>query len=261
MEDRADWRQSRLDAYAAAVTVRDQARARYDAAKATYDSAVDALKEAEANLAKAAKPGKARATFEVIDAMSSGQRQQYLETWAKNVGGGHDPTILDSDFLYAKCRYGGLDAGACSDYARQRQAGELDGPLGTLVVAPLAALSLAAIVAYLAAHPEVFGRVAPPPQPSIAQLLRPGGQLIGTASKGGDPLARDLPGGVDEAQALFTRLTQGGTVISNSTYSGTLIRLSNGGTVGLRLVSRSSGPTIDIDAPGWGAVVSKTHFQ
>ena len=38
-EDRADRRQSRLDAYAAAVTVSDAARARYDAALSAYTSA------------------------------------------------------------------------------------------------------------------------------------------------------------------------------------------------------------------------------
>ncbi len=55
-EDRADWRQSRLDAYAAAATIRDAARARYDAAASAYASAEAHLRAAVAQASRRSKP-------------------------------------------------------------------------------------------------------------------------------------------------------------------------------------------------------------
>ena len=55
-EDRADWRQSRLDAYTAAVTIRDQARARYAAAASAYSAAQQQLRIAAAQVSKRSKP-------------------------------------------------------------------------------------------------------------------------------------------------------------------------------------------------------------
>ena len=58
VQDRADWRQSRLDAYAAAVTIRDQARARYDAAASAYRSAEAHLRDAQAQVSRRSRtPG------------------------------------------------------------------------------------------------------------------------------------------------------------------------------------------------------------
>ncbi len=55
VQDRAEWRQSHLDAYAAAVTVRDAARARYDAAQSAYRSAEAHLRAAVAQVSRSAK--------------------------------------------------------------------------------------------------------------------------------------------------------------------------------------------------------------
>lgn len=60
--------------------------------------------------------------------------------------------------MYAKCRYAGRGPSSCSDYARLREATELDGPLGTLVIAPAAAISLGLLAVlverYLQTHPQ-----------------------------------------------------------------------------------------------------------
>ena len=58
VQDRAEWRQSHLDAYAAAVTLRDQARARYDAAASAYRSAEAHLRDAQAQVSRRSRtPG------------------------------------------------------------------------------------------------------------------------------------------------------------------------------------------------------------
>jgi len=61
-----------------------------------------------------------------------------------------------------------------------------------------------------------------------------------------------VSGGLSDAQATFNQLTQGGTVVSNSTYPGTLVRLADGGTVGIRTVmsnSPNTAVTIDVNIP------------
>jgi hypothetical protein len=88
------------------------------------------------------------------------------------------------------------------------------------------------------------------PARSLDEMLRPGGRLIG--SEGTSAQIRILKGGVSEAQALFDQLSAGGTVITETTYPGTLVRLQGGGTVGLRPVSTSGPPTIDVRVPGVG---------
>ena len=68
-----------------------------------------------------------------------------------------------------------------------------------------------------------------------------------------------LPGGLPEAQDLFDRATQGGSVINNPRYKGTLVELPGGGTVGLRPESKSGGPAIDVNnVPG--VPYDKIHF-
>ncbi|HEX8701727.1 MAG TPA: hypothetical protein VF815_23060 [Myxococcaceae bacterium] len=85
---------------------------------------------------------------------------------------------------------------------------------------------------------------------NIEALLRPGGRLIG--EEGSSPQVRILKGGLNEAQKLFEQLSAGGTPIQATTYPGTLVRLPTGGTVGLRPVSTSGPPTIDVRIPGIG---------
>lgn len=63
---------------------------------------------------------------------------------------------------------------------------------------------------------------------------------------------RLVDGGVQEAQALFQRLSSGGRVLPQTTYPGKLVEFANGARVGLRLKSSSGPPTIDVHAfPGF----------
>jgi hypothetical protein len=48
------------------------------------------------------------------------------------------------------------------------------------------------------------------------------------------------------------RLTEGGEVVTGTTYPGKLVRLPGGGQVGLRPVSKSGPITIDVDIDGLG---------
>jgi hypothetical protein len=84
----------------------------------------------------------------------------------------------------------------------------------------------------------------PPPQ----DLLMPNGQPIGTA--GSKAAIREVPGGQQEAEDLFNNLTVGGSPVSAPTYPGRMIDLPGGGRVGIRLMSKSGPPTMDVDIPG-----------
>ncbi|MDC0711101.1 hypothetical protein POL68_21710 [Stigmatella sp. ncwal1] len=85
---------------------------------------------------------------------------------------------------------------------------------------------------------------------TIETLLKPGGRLIGEAGSG--PQVRIVKGSMHEAQDFFSRLSARGTLMQGTTYPGTLMRLHTGGTVGLRPVSTSGPPTIDVRIPGIG---------
>jgi hypothetical protein len=69
---------------------------------------------------------------------------------------------------------------------------------------------------------------------------------------------RELPGGLSAAQGLFNKLCSGGTQVANDNYPGAMYELKNGGTVGLRAVSKSGDPAIDVNIPG--VDVTKIHF-
>jgi hypothetical protein len=84
----------------------------------------------------------------------------------------------------------------------------------------------------------------------VEEALRPGGRLIG--SEGTSSQVRIMKGGLSEARRLFDQLSAGGTALTETTYPGTLVRLPTGGTVGLRPVSTSGPPTIDVRIPGIG---------
>jgi hypothetical protein len=87
---------------------------------------------------------------------------------------------------------------------------------------------------------------------SLGDLLLPGGVPIGTA--GGkhkhEQEIRELPGGLKEADHLFDDLTKGGTANTPPRYPGIGVALPGGGWVGLRRISKSGPPTIDVDVPG-----------
>lgn len=91
--------------------------------------------------------------------------------------------------------------------------------------------------------------MSPAPNPPTPwTLLMPGGVTLGTA--GSDPSIREVPGGVREAQDLFDDLTRRGIDVTPPTHPGKLVALPGGGFIGLRLVSKSGPPTIDVDIPG-----------
>jgi hypothetical protein len=91
---------------------------------------------------------------------------------------------------------------------------------------------------------------APPPTQGIEDLLRPGGSLIGSA--GSSSKIRIIKGGLRDAEKLFEQLSGSGTRVTGSSYPGTLVRLPNGGSVGLRYSSTSGPPTIDVTVQGVG---------
>jgi hypothetical protein len=84
----------------------------------------------------------------------------------------------------------------------------------------------------------------PSPTQSPTDVLKPGGQYTG--QPGTSSQIRLLEGDVQDATSLFTQLTQGGTVVPSPTYPGTLVHLPGGGYIGLRPVSASGPPTIDV---------------
>jgi RHS repeat-associated protein len=105
------------------------------------------------------------------------------------------------------------------------------------------------------------GGAAPaPPNKKIEDILLPGGKPLGQA--GSKEAIRVLKGGMNEAQSLFDELTQGGKVVSSPTYPGTLVRLPNGGTVGLRTVmSNSPGTAANIDVNISRIPITKIKFN
>jgi len=77
-------------------------------------------------------------------------------------------------------------------------------------------------------------------------LLKPGGILIGKA--GTNASIREVNGGVEAAETLFSNLTKGGEVMTNPNYPGTLIKMQDGQVFGLRtIMSRSPGTAATID--------------
>ncbi|HEX4142880.1 MAG TPA: hypothetical protein VHY91_04960 [Pirellulales bacterium] len=49
---------------------------------------------------------------------------------------------------------------------------------------------------------------------------------------------------------MFNDLTKGGTLVARPTHPGQLFRLPGGGMVGMRPISKSGPPTIDVNIPG-----------
>lgn len=91
---------------------------------------------------------------------------------------------------------------------------------------------------------------------SCQDVLMPNGNPIGT--QGSTPGIQELPGGINEAQGLFNQLSQGGTPINAPTYPGTAIQPPEGGFIGIRPISGSGGPAIDINVPD--IPINKIHF-
>ncbi|MCE3238680.1 MAG: Integrins alpha chain, partial [Gammaproteobacteria bacterium] len=83
---------------------------------------------------------------------------------------------------------------------------------------------------------------------SLSDILMPNGELIGEA--GSDETIRELSGGVQAAESMLQKLTDGGTLLNKPNYPGQLYSLSDGGYIGYRPISTSGPPTIDINVPG-----------
>jgi len=86
---------------------------------------------------------------------------------------------------------------------------------------------------------------------AIRRILLPDGKPIGTAFHG-DVRNRDLPGGVEEARSLFNKISVGGRIVKGGKdYKGILVKLPDGGFVGLRTFATQSrvAATIDVNIP------------
>ena len=67
---------------------------------------------------------------------------------------------------------------------------------------------------------------------------------------GSKPSIREVPGGQQAADEFFERLTVGGIPMITPSYPGEMVDLPGGGRVGLRPISDSGEPTVDIDIEG-----------
>lgn len=84
----------------------------------------------------------------------------------------------------------------------------------------------------------------------IEALLKPEGRLLG--QPGSSRRIRMLPGGLEAATELFEKLAEPGGKKLVADYPGTLVEIPEVGRVGLRPVSVSGPPTIDVRVSGIG---------
>lgn len=84
----------------------------------------------------------------------------------------------------------------------------------------------------------------------IEALLKLDGKLLG--QPGSSRRIRVLPGGIEAAAELFEKLAEAGEQTLTTAYPGTLVEIPDVGRVGLRPVSVSGPPTIDVRVPGIG---------
>jgi hypothetical protein len=99
----------------------------------------------------------------------------------------------------------------------------------------------------------------PPGSPGDAAFTGPSPlDLVRAAGNPGNSSGVRLVSSEAALNDLFRVLSQGGTIVPNSSYPGTWVRLPNGSFVGIRPVSQSGGATIDFNAPGVG--IFKVHI-
>ena len=84
----------------------------------------------------------------------------------------------------------------------------------------------------------------------IEALLKPEGRLLG--QPGSSRRIRILPGGIEAATELYEKLAEAGKEARAANYPGTLVEIPDVGRVGLRPVSVSGPPTIDVRVSGIG---------
>lgn len=95
-------------------------------------------------------------------------------------------------------------------------------------------------------------------QAAIENLLCPDGQIIGTP--GSSTRIRQLAGTVNDARDLFDQLAALGEPAPIPTYPGERVEIPGVGYVGLRPVSKSGEPTIDVGARICGTKDIKLKF-
>lgn len=85
----------------------------------------------------------------------------------------------------------------------------------------------------------------------VLDILLPGGKPPPSVRPGWRRRDWEWPGDHEEAEKIFNGLTETATpYVPGTQYRGKMYKLPNGGTIGLRLESRSGPSTIDIDIPG-----------
>lgn len=84
----------------------------------------------------------------------------------------------------------------------------------------------------------------------IRTLLMPNGKLIGRSGSSSE--VRIVEGTTLDAETMFLRLTQGADILAHPARGagGKFAQLPSGGQIGLRYVSKSGPPTIDVNVPG-----------
>lgn len=92
----------------------------------------------------------------------------------------------------------------------------------------------------------------------VRNLLMPGGQVLG--QDGSNYKIRIMQGTVHDAEALFSKLTQGARIVPHPGRGalGKLAQLPNGDFIGLRYASKSGPPTIDVEIVG--IAIKKVKF-
>jgi hypothetical protein len=100
----------------------------------------------------------------------------------------------------------------------------------------------------------MWGRYEPLPSPQ--EILMPGGSPVGTA--GSKPGIRELPGGIEGAKQMFDDLKVGAVPSTPLDYPGQGCIPPGGKFIGLRPVSDSGDPAIDINIPE--IPIKKLHF-
>jgi hypothetical protein len=106
-----------------------------------------------------------------------------------------------------------------------------------------ALLVAAGAVAVIAPGPlraQDAGVALPPAKPgeTLADVLLPGGKPVGLASK----QIRELPGGEQGANALFSRLTAGATDVTPPNFPGRVSKRSDGATITFLLPVKGGAP-------------------
>lgn len=95
----------------------------------------------------------------------------------------------------------------------------------------------------------------------LVDMVAPKGRPVGEKKGYARESVRTLPGGRPAAEQFLKRLTEGRNPVDITPrgYPGRLYRLDDGSVIGYRPSSRSGGPSIDVNIPGF-STVRRLHF-